>query len=91
MCGAIAQYNDTAPPAAPRNLAAVIGKELNLRGFIVSNHGNRMPDFVAEMGAWLRSGQISWRETVVEGLDNAPAAFLGLLRGENTGKMVIRL
>jgi NADPH-dependent curcumin reductase CurA len=91
MCGAIAQYNDTEPATAPHNLAAVIGKELNLRGFIVSNHGRRMPDFVAEMAGWLRSGQISWRETVVEGLENAPEAFLGLLRGENTGKMVIRL
>jgi hypothetical protein len=91
MCGAIAHYNDTEPPAAPRNLAAAIGKELNLRGFIVSNHGKRMPDFVAEMSGWLRSGQISWRETVVDGLPNAPEAFLGLLRGENTGKMVIRL
>ncbi|MGX6602526.1 NADP-dependent oxidoreductase [Micromonosporaceae bacterium Da 78-11] len=91
MCGAIAQYNDTEPAAAPRNLAAVIGKELNLRGFIVSNHFNRMPAFVAEMSGWLQSGQLSWRETVVDGLDNAPEAFLGLLRGENTGKMVIRL
>jgi NADPH-dependent curcumin reductase CurA len=91
MCGAIAHYNDTTPPVAPRNLAAAIGKELNLRGFIVSNHFKRMPDFIAEMSGWLRSGQIEWRETVVDGLANAPEAFLGLLRGENTGKMVIRL
>ena len=79
------------PVAAPRNLAATIGKEINLRGFIVSNHYRRMPDFVAEMAGWLRSGQISWRETVVDGLERAPEAFLGLLRGENIGKMVIRL
>ncbi|BCJ40634.1 NADP-dependent oxidoreductase [Actinoplanes ianthinogenes] len=91
LCGAIAQYNDTAPPAAPRNLALAIGKELTLRGFIVSNHNKRMPDFVAEVGAWLRAGQISAQETVVEGLAGAPEAFLGLLRGENTGKMVIKL
>ena len=48
-------------------------------------------DVITEMGGWLRSGQISWRETVVEGLERAPEAFLGLLRGENTGKMVIKL
>ncbi|GIF14413.1 NADP-dependent oxidoreductase [Actinoplanes teichomyceticus] len=91
LCGAIAQYNETSAPAAPRNLALAIGKELNLRGFIVGNHRNRMPDFIAEVGAWLRAGKIQSRETVVEGLANAPEAFLGLMRGENTGKMVIKL
>ena len=91
LCGAISQYNDTAPPAAPRNLALAIGKELNLRGFIVGNHNKRMPDFLAEVGGWLRAGQISARETFVDGLENAPAAFLGVLRGENTGKMVVRV
>ena len=91
MCGAIAQYNDTEPPAAPRNLAGAIGKELSLRGFIVGNHFDRIPEFGAEMGTWLREGLIAWQETVVDGIENAPAAFLGLLRGENTGKMVIRL
>lgn len=91
MCGAIAQYNDVAPPAAPRNLASAIGKEINLRGFLVSNHSHRMPDFVAEMGGWLRAGRVTARETIVEGLENAPEAFLGLLRGDNTGKMVVKL
>ncbi|MEU4426251.1 NADP-dependent oxidoreductase [Actinoplanes sp. NPDC024001] len=91
LCGAIAQYNDVAPPTGPRNLALAVGKELNLRGFIVGNHNHRMPDFLAEVGAWLRAGQITARETVVDGLANAPEAFLGLMRGENTGKMVVRL
>ncbi|PPK94279.1 hypothetical protein CLV92_108182 [Kineococcus xinjiangensis] len=91
LCGAIAQYNETSAPAAPRNLALAIGKELTLRGFIVGSHGHRMPDFVQEVGGWLREGRITWRETVVDGLENAPGAFLGLLRGENTGKMVVRL
>jgi NADPH-dependent curcumin reductase CurA len=91
LCGAIAQYNDTTPPVGPRNLALAIGKELNLRGFIVGNHRDRMPEFIAEVGGWLRAGKISAQETVVEGLANAPEAFLGLMRGENTGKMVIKL
>ncbi|MEU8239991.1 NADP-dependent oxidoreductase [Actinoplanes missouriensis] len=91
MCGAIAQYNDTSAPSAPRNLALAIGKELNLRGFIVGNHNHRMPEFLAEVGGWLREGRISARETVVEGLENAPEAFLGVLRGDNTGKMVVKV
>ncbi|WP_250035429.1 NADP-dependent oxidoreductase [Paractinoplanes maris] len=91
MCGAISAYNETSAPAAPRNLALAIGKELTLRGFIVSNHNRRMPDFLAEVGPWVREGRIEARETVVDGIENAPAAFLGLLRGENTGKMLVRL
>lgn len=91
MCGAIAQYNDTAPPAAPRNLAAVIGKEINMRGFIVRNHWHLMPEFVAEVGGWLSERKITARETVVDGIANAPDAFLGLLRGDNTGKMVVKV
>jgi NADPH-dependent curcumin reductase CurA len=91
LCGAISQYNETSAPAGPRNLAKAIGKELNLRGFIVSNHSSRTPDFVTEVGGWLRAGQISAPETVVEGLAAAPEAFLGLMRGENTGKMVIKI
>ena len=92
LCGAIAQYNDTEPPAAPRNLALAVGKELTLRGFIVSNHTDRMPAFAHQMAGWLREGRITWQETVVEGgVERAPDAFLGVLRGENTGKMVVRL
>ncbi|MEV0271718.1 NADP-dependent oxidoreductase [Hamadaea sp. NPDC050747] len=91
LCGAISAYNDTTPPAAPRNLALAIGKRLTLRGFIVNDHAARMPEMVAEIGGWLRDGRLSFQETVVDGLDNAPEAFLGLLRGENTGKMVVRL
>jgi NADPH-dependent curcumin reductase CurA len=91
LCGAIAQYNATAPTPGPRNLALAIGKRLTLRGYIVTDHADRMPDFVAEMSGWLRAGEIICQETVVDGFENAPAAFLGLLRGDNTGKMVIRL
>jgi NADPH-dependent curcumin reductase CurA len=91
MCGAISQYNSTEPPHGPRNMAQVVGKRLTLRGFIVSDHGHLMPDFVREVGTWLSEGRIKYRETVVEGIENAPQAFIGLLRGENTGKMLVRL
>ncbi|GAA3142232.1 NADP-dependent oxidoreductase [Planomonospora alba] len=91
MCGAIAVYNATEPPCAPRNLFQAVGKRLTLRGFIVGDHSTRMPDMIAEVGGWLREGRITADETVVEGLENAPEAFIGLLSGANTGKMVVRL
>ncbi|MFY1703309.1 NADP-dependent oxidoreductase [Micromonospora sp. WMMA1923] len=91
ICGMIAQYNDTEPPAAPRNLAQVIGKRLTLRGFLVGDHGHLRERFVGEMAGWLRDGSLSYDETIVDGLDNAPEAFLGLLRGENLGKMLVRV
>ena len=91
LCGAVAQYNDTEPPVAPRNLAMVVGKRLTLRGFIVSDHGDLRPDFEREVGGWLRDGRIVWRETVVDGIDNAFGAFRSLLTGGNTGKMLVRL
>ena len=74
-----------------RGPALAIGKRLTLRGYIVTDHQDRMPEFVAEMAGWLRDGQIVCDETVVDGIENAVDAFLGLLRGENTGKMLIRL
>jgi NADPH-dependent curcumin reductase CurA len=91
MCGAVSHYNAVEPPCAPRNLSQAIGKRLTLRGYIVGDHSHRMPDFLAEMGQWLRTGQIRFDETVVDGLENAPDAFLRLLRGGNTGKMLVRL
>ncbi|MEU1603294.1 NADP-dependent oxidoreductase [Micromonospora matsumotoense] len=91
ICGMIAQYNSAEPPAAPRNLALVIGKRLTLRGFLVGDHGGLREQFVAEVGGWLREGRLSYDETIVDGIGNAPDAFLGLLRGENLGKMLVRL
>jgi NADPH-dependent curcumin reductase CurA len=90
LCGAIAQYN-TESPAGPRNFGLAISKRLTLRGFIASDHWERMPAMAAEVGAWLREGKLAHKETIVEGLDHAPDAFIGLLRGGNTGKMIVRL
>jgi NADPH-dependent curcumin reductase CurA len=91
VCGMIAQYNATEPPAAPRNLAQVIGKRLTLRGFLVGDHGHLREQFLTEVAGWLREGRLSHDETVVEGLERAPEAFLGLLRGENLGKMLVQV
>jgi NADPH-dependent curcumin reductase CurA len=91
LCGAISQYNLEEASPGPRNLWLAIGNRLTLRGFIVSDHADRMPDFLAEAGAWLREGRLRVDETLVEGIENAPEAFLGMLRGANLGKMLVRL
>jgi len=90
-CGAVSQYNATELPPGPRNLFLVVTKRLRLEGFIVSDHSDRMPAFLAEVGAWVRAGGVRYRETVVDGIENAPAAFIGLLAGENIGKMLVRV
>ena len=91
ICGMIAAYNATEPPAAPRNLMMVVGKRLRLEGLLVRDHDDLTPEFRAEVGAALADGRLQARETVVEGIGNAVEAFRGLLRGDNTGKMVVRL
>src|SRR5699024_6258922 len=89
---AISGYHATAPPAAPRNLGLAIGKRLALRGIIGFDHYDRHRAFVDEVAPLLRDGRIKARETIVEGgLDAAPGAFIDLLRGANTGKMLVRL
>ncbi|MEU7801220.1 NADP-dependent oxidoreductase [Micromonospora arborensis] len=91
ICGMIGQYNATEPPAAPRNLALVIGKRLTLRGFLVNDHNDVRAAFVRDVAGWLADGTLSYDETIVDGIENAPAAFLGLLRGDNLGKMLVRV
>lgn len=91
MCGAIAQYNSTEPPAAPRNLAVAIGKQLTLRGFLVGGQRAHAAEFRERMAAWLADGTVRYDETIVDGLENAPQAFIDLLDGANTGKMLVRL
>jgi NADPH-dependent curcumin reductase CurA len=91
LCGAISAYNDTQPQPGPRNLSLAVTKRLSLRGFIVFDHYDRLPQFTEDMSRWLRSGEVRADETIVDGFESTSEAFLGLLRGENTGKMVIRL
>ncbi|WP_327376607.1 NADP-dependent oxidoreductase [Streptomyces sp. NBC_01216] len=89
ICGMIAQYNDTEPVPGPRNMAMIIGKRLRLQGVLVGDHYDLQGRFVQEVGGWLRSGELTYGETVVEGIENGVDAFLGLLRGDNTGKMIV--
>ncbi len=91
LCGAISVYNATEPTPGPPNLMLLVGRRVNMRGFIVTDHAGMQNAFRAEVSAALRDGRLHYRETFVDGIENMPDAFLGLLRGENTGKMVVRL
>ncbi|MFE2179414.1 NADP-dependent oxidoreductase [Streptomyces sp. NPDC059455] len=89
VCGMISQYNVTEPPAAPRNLGMVIGKRLRMQGMLVGDHQHLQEQFFQEVGGWIREGKLHYGETVIKGVENAVDAFLGMLRGENTGKMIV--
>lgn len=91
VCGSISGYNEEKLPPGPRNLFNIVSKRLVIRGFLVIDHYDRFQAMISEVGEWLASGKLVAEETIVDGLDNAPAAFLGMLRGENTGKMLVRL
>jgi NADPH-dependent curcumin reductase CurA len=90
-CGAIAHYNDTDddPTPGPSNLFQIVKKRLSIQGFIVTDSFDRMRPFLDEVTPWVAEGRVKFAETVVEGIDHAVEAFRGMLRGENTGKMIV--
>ncbi|MGW2930855.1 NADP-dependent oxidoreductase [Streptomyces sp. NPDC001156] len=91
VCGMISVYNDTEPAPGPRNLVRLIQTRGRIEGFLVSDHYDLQPQFVQEVGPWVRSGDLKYRETVVEGIENNLEAFFGVLRGDNIGKMIVKL
>ncbi|MBV6701629.1 NADP-dependent oxidoreductase [Kitasatospora aureofaciens] len=91
LVGAISGYNDTVPAPGPDNLFQAVSRELTLRGMFVSNQFHLFPEWIERAAGWLADGTLRSAETVFEGIDQAPAAFLGVLRGANTGKMLVRL
>ena len=90
MCGMISEYNDKEPRPGP-NLGTVVRKRLKVQGFIVSDQRHRQAEFRAAVAHLVKSGQLKYREDIVDGLDHAPEAFIGLLQGKNFGKLLIRL
>ena len=90
VCGLIAQYNSPTPMPGP-DMFSVLRKRLLLRGFIVSDFAAKQGDFLRDVGEWIRTGRLKYREDIAEGLEQAPAAFLGLLQGKNFGKMLVRV
>ncbi|WP_151480574.1 NADP-dependent oxidoreductase [Streptomyces albicerus] len=91
ICGMISVYNNTEPAPGPKNLARLIATRGRIEGLLVNDHYDLQPQFVQEVGPWVRSGELKYRETVVEGIENNLEAFLGVLRGDNTGKMIVKL
>ncbi|EMI52176.1 NADP-dependent oxidoreductase [Rhodopirellula sallentina] len=90
-CGMISTYNATEAPSAPRNLFRVIAKRIRMQGFIVRDHMDDYEEFISDVSSLIRSDQIVWEETVTEGLENAPKAFIGLFEGDNLGKSLVRI
>lgn len=90
-CGAISTYNDATPAPGPRNLFLIIGKRLTIKGFIVTDWRDRLPEYLKEANELLAQGRLKMKETVVEGIERAPQAFIDLLRGANVGKMVVKI
>ncbi|MGA9266589.1 MAG: NADP-dependent oxidoreductase [Rhodomicrobium sp.] len=95
VCGLVANYNATALPEGPDRTATlmrtILTKRLRVQGFIVYDFAEQMRDFLREVGSWVREGKLKYKEDIVEGLENAPQAFIGLLRGANFGKLLVKV
>jgi NADPH-dependent curcumin reductase CurA len=91
LCGMISLYNNKSLEPGPSNLFKAIENRLRIEGFIVFDHSDLKPQFYKDMTSWIKEGKIKWRETVYEGLENAPLAFINLFSGKNLGKMVVKL
>jgi NADPH-dependent curcumin reductase CurA len=91
LCGAIADYNSTETPIGPKNMANIVTRGLTLKGFTVGNYTRHFPEFISQMSTWLQNGDVVFDETVVDGIENTFDAFLQLMQGANTGKMVVRV
>ncbi|ENM7027369.1 NADPH-dependent curcumin/dihydrocurcumin reductase, partial [Shigella flexneri] len=96
VCGLVSSYNATELPPGPDRLpllmATVLKKRIRLQGFIIAqDYGHRIHEFQKEMGQWVKEDKIHYREDITDGLENAPQTFIGLLKGKNFGKVVIRV
>ncbi len=91
LCGQIAHYNDTKIEMGPRILPYLLTRSVLLKGFIVSDYADRADEGIKQLSEWLKEGKIKYKETIYEGLENAPDAFLGLFRGDNIGKMLVKV
>jgi len=91
VCGQIAHYNDEEVPTGPRKLPALIPVRARVQGLLVGDFATRFGEASERLGRWVASGELEHRETIVEGLENAPDAFLGLFSGDNIGKQVVQV
>ena len=91
LCGMIADYNEQEPQPGPRGMMLIIGRRLSMRGFIVTDHPEACEEYVEKAIGWISDGQLKYRETVAEGIENAAQAFIDMLKGGNTGKQIVQL
>ena len=91
LCGMIADYNEQEPQPGPRGMMLMIGRRLSMRGFIVTDHPEACEEYVEKAIGWISDGQLKYRETVAEGIENAAQAFIDMLKGGNTGKQIVQL
>ncbi len=91
LCGMISNYNDEQLQPGPRGMGVIIVRRLRIQGFIVFDHPEACEEYVAKAADWLREGKLTYRETIAEGIENAPNAFISMLKGENTGKQIVQL
>jgi NADPH-dependent curcumin reductase CurA len=91
LCGMIADYNAEQPPPGPRGLMLMIGRRLTMRGFIVTDHPDACEEYIGKAIGWVADGKLVYRETIAEGIENAPQAFIDMLQGGNIGKQLVRL
>jgi hypothetical protein len=91
ICGQISDYNEDTPQGGPRNLRFMIVRRVRMEGFLVSDFAHLFEPALGRLTAWLGEGRLRYREDVVEGLEQAPRAFIGLLRGENRGKLLVKV
>lgn len=90
-CGMISGYNAIELPPGPNTIMEMVRRKLTMTGFIVSDHNDMQPQFLADMTEWIKDGKIKVTETVFDGIDNAANAFIGLFEGKNDGKMIVKL
>lgn len=91
LCGMIADYNAAEPPPGPRGMMLMVGRRITMRGFIVTDHPETCEEYVRKAAQWVAEGKLKYRETIAEGVENAPQALIDLLKGGNTGKQIVQL
>ena len=91
VCGAISLYNETTIPLGPRLQPILLTKSATMRGFIISDFAEKFPAATKQLASWLRDKKITFSETIVEGFDNIPQAFIDLFDGKNQGKMMVKI
>jgi len=91
LCGMIAEYNAESPAPGPRGMMVMVGRRITMRGFIVTDHPEACAEYVTKAIGWVSEGKLKYRETIAEGVENAPQAFMDLLQGGKTGKQIVRL